>query len=227
MIPFDWGFFPVAPAAELADWKRGFAGEFREWTRMVQSVKRRAVTRRWILFSVLMLVLGVALYFWREERLEKKFLPQISAAARRYGVDPLLVRAVVWRESRFHPEARGTRGEIGLMQIQENSAREWADAEHIQSFAHEACLDPGTNVLAGTFYLGRLLRRYGGADDAVPYALADYNAGRSNVLRWKGADAATNSAVFLEQIGFPSTRSYVKSVLRRYAFYRFLSRAGW
>ena len=113
------------------------------------------------------------------------------------------------------------------MQIQENSAREWADAEHIQAFDHEQCVDPGTNVLAGAFYLGRLLRRYGGADDAVPYALADYNAGRSNVLKWKSAGAATNSAVFLEQIGFPSTRSYVKSVMRRYAFYQFLSRIGW
>lgn len=185
------------------------------------------MTRRWILLSIFILVVGAALYFWREERLEKKFLPQIGAAARRYGVDPLLIRAVVWRESGFHPEARGTRGEIGLMQIQENSAREWADAEHLQSFTHEHCFDPGTNVLAGTFYLGRLLRRYGGADDAVPYALADYNAGRSNVLKWKSAGAATNSAVFLKQIGFAATRSYVKSVMRRYAFYRFLSRTGW
>ena len=176
---------------------------------------------------MLFLVTGVVFYFWREERIETRFLPQIGAAARRYGVDPLLIRAVVWRESRFRPQARGTRGEIGLMQIQDNSAREWADAEHIQAFAHEHCFDPGTNVLAGAFYLGRLLRRYGGADDAVPYALADYNAGRSNVLKWKSAGAATNSAVFLEQIGFPSTRSYVKSVMRRYAFYRFLSRTGW
>jgi soluble lytic murein transglycosylase len=185
------------------------------------------VTRRWILLSIFILVAGAAFYLWRQERIEKQFLPQIGVAARRYGVDPLLIRAVVWRESRFHPEARGTRGEIGLMQIQENSAREWADAEHIQPFAHEQCFDPGTNVFAGTFYLGRLLRRYNGADDAVPYALADYNAGRSNVLKWKSAGAATNSALFLKQIGFGTTRDYVKSVMRRYALYRFLSRAGW
>jgi len=183
--------------------------------------------RRLIVFLVFGFVAGLALYAWREERLERKFLPQIGAAARRYGVDPLLVRAVVWRESRFHPGARGTKGEIGLMQIQENSAREWAEAEHVQSFAHKQCFDPGTNVLAGTFYLGKLLQRYKGVDDAVPYALAEYNAGRSNVLRWKIGGAATNSAAFLREIQFTATRRYVKSVIRRYAFYRFLTRAGW
>jgi soluble lytic murein transglycosylase len=183
--------------------------------------------RRTILFLVLFLVAGIALYLSREQARERKFIPQIRAAAKRYGVDPLLVKAIVWRESRFKPDVRGRRGELGLMQIQENAAREWADTEHIPSFAHEQCIDPGTNTLAGTFYFGKLLKRYARTDNPIPYALADYNAGRGNVLKWNTGTAATNSAAFIGQIRFPGTGSYVKTVMQRYALYRFLSRFGW
>src|SRR5207249_10099946 len=144
----------------------------------------------------------------------------ISAAARRYGVEPALVKAVVWRESRFHPRARGRSGEIGLMQIGEAAAQEWADAEHIGGFNHEQCSDPFTNTLAGTWYWKNLLKRYGQTDNPVPYALADYNAGRANVLKWLSGAAATNSAAFIEQIEFPGTKQYVESVMRRYEEYR-------
>jgi soluble lytic murein transglycosylase len=68
--------------------------------------------------------------------------------------------------------------------------------------------------------LKKLLRRYTQTDDPRPYALADYNAGRGNVLKWLSGAAATNSSVFIEQIGFSGTREYVKSVLRRCERYR-------
>ncbi len=106
------------------------------------------------------------------------------------------------------------------MQLQEEAAREWASAEHLQGFEHEQCLDPGTNTLAGAFYLRKLLRRYSQTDNPLPYALADYNAGRGNVLKWSHGAAATNSAAFIDQIGFPGTRDYVRSVMRRYAHYQ-------
>jgi soluble lytic murein transglycosylase len=183
--------------------------------------------RKRILFSSLFVVAGFAVYLWRQEQREKRFFPQMQAAGRRFHVDPLLVKAVAWRESRFNPDVRGHSGEIGLMQIQETAAQEWADAEHIVSFEHEQCFDPGTNTLAATFYLAKLLKRYARTDDPVPYALADYNAGRGNVLKWNGGGAATNSAAFIEQIGFPGTKAYVQSVMRRRALYRWLGRVGW
>jgi hypothetical protein len=46
-------------------------------------------------------------------------------------------------------------------------------------------------------------------------ALADYNAGRSNVLRWNKGAASTNSALFLQQMDFPGTREYIRSILKR------------
>jgi soluble lytic murein transglycosylase len=185
-------------------------------------MKRRA------LWWLLLLLIGAgAVYLWHEGRIERRFVPQIRAAARRYQVDPLLVKAVVWRESRFNPAARGTKGELGLMQVQELAAQEWADTEHLAAFRHSHCLDPATNTLAGTFYLGKLLKRYANTGNPFPYALADYNAGRGNVLKWNTSAAATNSALFVDQIGFGATRRYVKSVLRRYRLYKFLAQLGW
>ena len=182
--------------------------------------------RSWpALFLLLLLLCGAALVWRRVTWLERSQDAPIRAAARRYGVDPALVKAIVWRESRFNPNARGRVGEIGLMQLQEESAREWKDAERIAAFEHEYCFDPVTNTMAGTWYLKKLLRRYTSTDNPLPYALADYNAGRGNVLKWNSGAAATNSEAFVEQIGFPSTKLYVRSVLKRYDRYRPVFRA--
>ena len=144
----------------------------------------------------------------------------ILAAARKYGVEPALVKAVVWRESWFNPRAKGRKGEIGLMQIREEAAGEWARSEHILLWTHQQLYDPARNTLAGAWYLRKLLGRYQHTDDALPYALADYNAGRAHVLQWAKGATATNSAAFVEQIGFPSTKDYVGAVMKRYRQYR-------
>lgn len=169
----------------------------------------------------LLVLLGLMLLYWRyyQWRDHSQDAP-ILAAARRYGVAPALVKAVVWRESRFNPQARGTRGEIGLMQVLPKAAgKDWADAERLPTVTESQLLDPATNTDVGAWYLERLLKRYAQTDNPMPYALADYNAGRSNVLRWKQGAAATNSAAFVAQINFPGTRGYVKTVMRRYEHY--------
>lgn len=153
---------------------------------------------------------------WREHSQDRV----IRAAAQRYGVDPALVKAVVWRESWFDPRAVGRAGEIGLMQITEPAAREWAAAERLPVFAHSRLFDPAQNTLCGTWYLRKLLRRYTATDNPLPYALADYNAGRGNVLKWAKGTAATNSAAFLQRLGFPMTREYVTAVMARRECYR-------
>jgi len=181
-------------------------------------VNRRRVTR--IIALVLALIVAITLRFWWLTRRERSQDAPIRAAARRYDVDPALVKAIVWRESRFNPKARGAAQEIGLMQIREDAAREWADAEHLPSFDHEQCVDPFTNTLAGTWYLKKLLQRYTRTDDPIPFALADYNAARRNVLKWNTNAAATNSAAFMDQIGFPGTKAYILSVQGRYQRYR-------
>jgi soluble lytic murein transglycosylase len=173
------------------------------------------------------LVVGAfVIYLWWNARVEQSQDSPIRVAAARYGVEPALVKAVVWQESRFNPSVRGRAQELGLMQIREEAAQEWADAEHINGFEHAHCLDPQTNTLAGTWYLKKLLKRYTQTDNPVPYALADYNAGRGNVLKWTTGEAATNSAEFIEQIGFPGTKAYVKSVMLRREKYRSIFPGG-
>jgi len=169
---------------------------------------------------LLLLTCAAGLYFgfmyWRDHR----FDAVITAAAKRYQVDPALVKAVVWQESRFHPNYRGRAGELGLMQVRDITGDEWASAERITPFDNMACLDPATNTLAGTWYLKRTLSRYRQTDNPVPYALADYNAGRGNVLKWSTGSATTNSGAFLKQITFPGTRAYIQSVMKRCKHYQ-------
>lgn len=175
---------------------------------------------KWVWLVLLLLAACACYYWWHLGWLERSQDKPIRAAARRYTVDPALVKAIVWQESRFNPRVRGRAGEVGLMQIREEAAREWAEAERVPSFDYEQCMDPGTNTMAGTWYLKKILNRYGRTDNPVTYALADYNAGRGNVLKWNGGEAVTNSAAFMAQIGFPGTKAYVTSVLARYEYYR-------
>jgi peptidoglycan lytic transglycosylase len=170
-------------------------------------------------FAFLLLLGGIGYWRWYEWR-DHSQDAVIVTAARRYGVEPALIKAVIWRESRFNPQARGRAGEIGLMQIREAAANEWAGAEHISSFNCEHLVSPITNTLAGAWYLQKLLKRYEHTDNPLSYALADYNAGRNKVLRWNKASAATNSTMFVQQIDFGGTRKYVRSVVHRFEQYR-------
>lgn len=162
---------------------------------------------------------ALILRWWWMDRRDHSQDINIAAASRRYGVQASLIKAVVWRESRFNAEARGKAGEIGLMQIRSPAAFEWSSSEHLKDFEHEQLVDPATNTLAGTWYLRKLMLRYLNTDNPVPYALADYNAGRSHVLRWNKGAASTNSQAFLTQIDFPGTRRYILEITERYDRY--------
>ena len=175
---------------------------------------------RWVL-AMAALTVALALLLWNQRRSsERRFDNIILRASQEHEVDPALVKAVVWRESRFNAKAKGRVGELGLMQLRQAAASEWAAAERIPHFEFEQLVDPMTNTMAGTWYLARLLKRYERTDDPVAYALADYNAGRKNVLRWISGAALTNASAFVSQITFPGTRAYIESVQKRRDQYR-------
>lgn len=143
----------------------------------------------------------------------------IASAAKRHGVDPLLVKAVIWQESRFHPEKIGGHGERGLMQVTEPAAQDWVSAEGIETFVPEDLLDPKTNIEIGTWYLGRALRHWSDQEDPLPFALGEYNAGRSRVERWsRGAQISADD--LRKAMDIASTRAYVAAVRARYEYYR-------
>jgi len=156
----------------------------------------------------------------------RRFDPLIVKVANEYNLDPRLVKAVVWRESRFQADMKGRNGERGLMQVTEVAARDWAIAKGIANFRAEELLVPEVNLEAGAWYLNKAVQRWNATDDAVPFALAEYNAGKSRVDRWiRAAIQKTNgqpvtSRSFQQSIDFPSTARYVRTILARYDFYK-------
>ncbi len=113
-----------------------------------------------------------------------RYDPIIEEVSRQRGVDPMVIKAVVWRESRFRPDKVGLDGERGLMQITDAAAREWVKNEKVANYAPSDLFDPKVNIQAGSWLLARSLRRYGAKDDPLPFALAEYNAGHSRVVKW-------------------------------------------
>ena len=145
----------------------------------------------------------------------------IRSVAARHRVDPMLVKAIIWRESRFDPMKFGSAGERGLMQLTEPAAKEWAQDSGVEDFRVEELFDPKVNVQAGTWYLARAMQHWSRQSDPVPFALAEYNAGASRAQRWAGGDEAVIPPdKFRSNIDFPGTRSYIESVMARRDFYK-------
>jgi soluble lytic murein transglycosylase len=146
----------------------------------------------------------------------------IRTVAAKHGTNPLLVKAVVWRESRFDPGKFGAAGERGLMQVSETAAREWATENRIDNFQVEELFDPRKNLEAGSWYLQRALQHWQHEAEPTPFALAEYNAGASRAQRWAGGNdaAAISASSFQRNIDFPGTRNYVDSIMHRYDFYK-------
>jgi len=146
----------------------------------------------------------------------------IRSVALEHHLDPMLVKAVVWRESRFDPKKHGTHGERGLMQVSERAANEWARENKIAGFNLDQLFEAKTNLEAGTWYLRRAMEHWDHQSDPIPFALAEYNAGASRAQRWNGGNGVTDISErqFLQKIDFPATRRYVESIIDRYRFYQ-------
>lgn len=188
-------------------------------------VKKSAVLVLFLLF-IAVIILGLT---WRKRSVysEDQIHSWIIEAANQYQVDTNLVSAVVWKESRYIPESFGKAGELGLMQIRQLAAEEWADSMSISNFSHQMVTHPKTNTLAGTWYLKKMLDRYSHTDEPLVYALADYNAGRRNVLRWiEAMNSPMKSDLFMKSIDFPSTRQYIYDVIQKYQDLKISSKTG-
>ena len=161
-------------------------------------------------------------YEWMSPARFHQYDRLIRSVAIEHHLDPMLVKAVVWRESRFDPKKYGGAGERGLMQVSEKAANEWARENKIADFRVEQLFDPKTNLEAGAWYLGRAFEHWETQSDPMAFALAEYNAGASRAQRWSGGNgvAAIPPRTFLQNINFPGTRKYVESIIARYEFYQ-------
>src|ERR1700686_4930884 len=140
-------------------------------------------------FGYLALRSGDALYSfyeWVSPARFQQYDKLILSVAAEHQLDPMLVKAVVWRESRFDRQKYGTAGERGLMQVSEKAANEWAREYKIDNFQVEQLFDPETDLKAGAWYLQRAFQHWESQPDPLPFALAEYNAGASRAKRWAG-----------------------------------------
>jgi soluble lytic murein transglycosylase len=146
-----------------------------------------------------------------------KYMDAILKYSRKNQLDPYLVMGLIHQESYFNPKARSPVGATGLMQLMPPTAKELARRLHSSANVE----DPEVNIRLGTFHFRQLVDMFGGV---VQLAVASYNAGQGNVLRWRRAAGRKPLDEFIESIPFPETRNYVKRVTMLSASYRRLTR---
>jgi soluble lytic murein transglycosylase len=131
----------------------------------------------------------------------------VRGHAHNYDLDPALLAAVIYQESKFKADARSSSGALGLMQLLPATAEGIAVHTGGTQFRTSDLYDPEINIRYGSWYLRHLLNKY----DDEETALAAYNAGQDNVDRWRASGSG---------IQFAETRAYVKRVEELKKIYR-------
>jgi len=147
----------------------------------------------------------------------------VRDAARRQGLDPHLVFAMIRQESAFDVDATSSAGARGLMQLMPATARERAGKMGLPWSAARMA-EPAYNVTLGTAYFREVLAMFGGG---VELALAGYNGGPYRLRRlWNERPAGTPLDEFLEGLPIAESRTYVKRILMLADGYRQLYPEG-
>ncbi|HIT03766.1 MAG TPA: lytic transglycosylase domain-containing protein [Candidatus Caccocola faecipullorum] len=144
----------------------------------------------------------------------RRWEAETAAASARTGVRENIIFGIMKRESKFNPDALSARGAAGLMQLMPPTAREAAQRlgdETLSPFV------PGQNVMLGAAHFAYLHAKF---RRRLPLAVAAYNAGAAAVSKW-GADEASDWIEWIEDIPYPQTREYVRSVLENIEIYDF------
>jgi soluble lytic murein transglycosylase len=128
-------------------------------------------------------------------------------------LDPALIAAVIYAETKFDPRASSA-GAEGPMQIMPQTALYLAHRSGASTFTLSDLNTPQVNIAYGSYYLRYLLDAFKGNK---VLALAAYNGGVANVQRWV---ARAGGSLSIDEIPFPETRDYVQKVLNAQQDYR-------
>ena len=144
---------------------------------------------------------------------------QIVAYSRENQVNPAMISAIVFTESRFDTLAKSHKGSLGLMQIMPETGAGVARELNWQDFSSKDLLDPDKNLRVGIRYISYLKRQFNNNDYL---ALASYNAGLRNVNNWVAEGTWDGNKVRIEQIPFPETRKYLLRIMFLKRIYGYL-----
>lgn len=180
--------------------------------------KKTKITKKF-LFLILLLLIMIFVFAFGLDRIgmfnRGIYHNEINAAANLFGIDPLLVEAVMKRESNMNPNAVSSKGAIGLMQIMPATAKEISEQFFYPGYSEDKLPDPTINVMFGTYYLSKLLSYY---DYNLLLALMAYNAGIGNVDKWMAQDPDISRKI--SKIPFKETKRHVRAIIITYNFYR-------
>ena len=165
------------------------------------------------LLVVLVLDLGHAV---RKVGLPLSNTDVIRRQATQKHLDPALIAAVIYAETKFDPRP-STAGAEGLMQILPDTAYFIAHLSGGVRFTADDLATPSVNVAYGSYYLRYLLDRYHGNE---MLALAAYNGGLANVDSWVAQAGAAGRRMTAAEIPFAETRAYVQRVFAAQQAYR-------
>jgi soluble lytic murein transglycosylase len=140
----------------------------------------------------------------------------IRSQAAANHLDPALIAAVIYAETRYDPRTSPT-GAEGLMQIEPQTAEFLAHRSGGYAFRVSDLSEPSVNIAYGSYYLRYLMNEY---DNSLVATLAAYNGGETNVDRWLSQAGVSPRAFSADQIPFPETRAYVDKVLQAQKDYR-------
>ena len=144
------------------------------------------------------------------------YAPIIRQQAAEKHLDPALIAAVIYAETRFRPRTSAT-GAEGLMQIEPSTAEFLARRSGGYAFTVRDLGTPQVNIAYGSYYLRYLLNVYGGSK---LLALAAYNGGETNVDDWLAGVRAKHERFTINAIPIAETRAYVSEVLTKQRAYR-------
>ncbi|MCS6801131.1 MAG: tetratricopeptide repeat protein [Chloroflexota bacterium] len=141
----------------------------------------------------------------------------VEESARRHGVDPALLLALIRQESVYDRYARSVAGARGLTQVMPATGEGIARALGRADFTVADLYRPETSIEFGAYYFGEQLRRFAGN---AYFAMGAYNAGPGVIPRWTNGNLAFDPDLFVERIPYRETSSYVRLVGRYYYLYR-------
>ena len=173
--------------------------------------------------SIVLVLLVCFILLWHKPILRVYFLldyrTEITKLSREYNVDPAMVSAMIFVESRFNTKAESHKGARGLMQIMPSTGSWVAQQLHWQGYSDETLFEPAKNLTVGIWYLA-YLKRYFGYHDYL--ALASYNAGFRYVDTWSREGIWNGDLARVEQIPFPETKKYLLRIVFLKKIYRYL-----